>query len=82
MTKQSGRRNQKKPMIFDAWNYKVLAIGFLLVVAGFTAMYLENEVKGIISLYISPIVIMTGYITVIFAILKHDHNSSAASGKS
>lgn len=69
-------------MIFSSWNYKVFAIGILLVVAGFTAMYLENEVDGFISLYISPIVIMTGYITVIFAILKHDNNSSAASGES
>lgn len=82
MSKQRGRRSKKKPMIFSAWNYKILALGFFLVIAGFTAMYLENEVKGIISLYISPIVIMTGYITVIVAILKHDKNSSAASEES
>ena len=69
-------------MIFSTWNYKVLALGFFLVIAGFTAMYLENEVNGIISLYISPIVIMAGYITVIVAILKHDHDSSPASGQS
>lgn len=69
-------------MIFSAWNYKILALGFFLVVAGFSAMYLENEVEGIISLYISPIVIMSGYVTVIIAILKHDHSSSAASGQS
>ncbi|WP_265765557.1 DUF3098 domain-containing protein [Fodinibius salsisoli] len=65
-------------MIFSPWNYKILAVGLLLVIVGFTAMYLENEVEGIISLYVSPIVIMTGYITVIVAILKHDHSSSAA----
>lgn len=82
MTKQRGRRSQKNSMIFSSWNYKVLALGFFLVIAGFTAMYLENEVEGIISLYISPIVIMAGYVTVIVAILKHDENSSAASGKS
>jgi hypothetical protein len=69
-------------MIFSSWNYKILAIGLFLVIAGFSAMYLENEVEGIISLYISPIVIMTGYITVIVAILKHDRSSSAASGQS
>ena len=69
-------------MIFSAWNYKILALGFFLVIAGFSAMYLENEVEGIISLYISPIVIMSGYVTVIVAILKHDHSSSAASGQS
>lgn len=52
------------------------------MVAGFSAMYLENEVNGIISLYISPIVIMAGYITVVIAILKHDRGTSAASGQS
>jgi len=78
----SRKRGSKKPMIFSSWNYKILAVGLFLVIAGFSAMYLENEVEGIISLYISPIVIMTGYITVIVAILKHDRSSSAASGQS
>lgn len=79
--KHSGQ-SQKKPMIFSSWNYKILALGFLLVIVGFSAMYIENEVKGIISLYISPIVIMAGYLTVIVAILKHDGGSSTASGQS
>ena len=66
-------------MIFDSWNYKVLAVSLLLVIAGFTAMNIENEVYGFISLYISPIVIMAGYVGVIVAILKHSHTSSIAS---
>lgn len=69
-------------MIFSSWNYKVLAIGLLLVVVGFSAMYIENEVEGFISLFISPIVIMAGYLTVIVAILKHDRGSSTASDQS
>lgn len=81
-SKRRGKGSKRKPMIFDAWNYKVLALGLFLVIAGFSAMYIENEVEGIISLYISPIVIMAGYVTVIVAILKHDHSSSAASGQS
>jgi hypothetical protein len=76
------RGSSRKPMIFNSWNYKVLALGLFLVIVGFSAMYIENQVEGIISLYISPIVIMTGYITVIVAILKHDQGSSAASGQS
>ncbi|WP_440998657.1 hypothetical protein [Fodinibius sp. SL11] len=74
-----GRRSSNQPMIFDAWNYKVLALGLFLVIVGFSAMYLENEVEGFISLYISPIVIMSGYATVILSILKHDRNSSKTS---
>ena len=66
------RRTGNKPMLFSSWNYKVLSLGLLLVIIGFTAMYLENEVHGFISLFISPIVIMAGYIVVIFAIMKQD----------
>jgi len=40
-------------------------------------------VEGFISLYVSPIVIMAGYLAVIIAILKHDNSSSSqASGQS
>jgi len=69
----NGRRRNKKqsePMLFSSLNYKLLGLGVFLVITGFTGMYLENEFKGFISLYISPIVIMSGYVTVIFAILK------------
>ncbi len=80
MGSKKHRKNSKKPMIFDVWNYKVMILGLFLVVIGFTAMYLENEVEGFISLYVSPIVIMGGYLTVVLAILKHDRGSSTASG--
>lgn len=71
----------KSPMLFGAWNYKVLSLGLVMIVAGFTAMYLENEVHGVISLFISPIVIMAGYITIIIAIMKRNDNESDMSGQ-
>lgn len=75
MAKQQEYKSDNNNMLFNAWNYKVLALGLLLVIAGFVAMYLENEVEGFISLFVSPIVIMAGYITVIFAIMKHDRQT-------
>ncbi len=72
MAAKRRRKKEKKPMPFSALNYKLLGLGVLMVVIGFTAMRLENEVHGIISLYISPVVILAGYITVIYAILKRD----------
>lgn len=75
MAKQQEYKSDKNQMLFSAWNYKVLSIGLLLVISGFTAMYIENEVEGFISLFVSPIVIMAGYITVIFAIMKHDRQT-------
>lgn len=74
--KQQEYKSDKTQMLFSAWNYKVLSAGLLLVILGFTAMYLENEVQGFISLFISPVVIMAGYITVILAIMRQDKGYS------
>ncbi len=66
------RKANDNPMFFSAFNYKLIGIAILLIVSGFTAMYLENEIDGVISLYVSPLVILAGYVVVIFAIMKHD----------
>lgn len=60
-------------MLFTPLNYKLLGLGVLLIIIGFTIMRLENEVYGFISLYISPIVLLSGYGVVVYAILKRDH---------
>ncbi len=72
MPKAKQASSDSKPMFFSGFNYRLIGIAILLIVGGFTAMLMENEVKGFISLYVSPIVIMAGYVIVIFAIMKHD----------
>lgn len=82
MPKTKQTSSDSKPMFFSGFNYRLIGIAILLIVGGFTAMLLENEVKGFVSLYVSPIVIMAGYVIVIFAIMKHDRpedNSETAS---
>lgn len=70
-TKKNAKiRRESKSMIFSASNYRLLGIGIILIIAGFTAMRIENEVYGLVSLYISPVVILAGYIVIIFAILR------------
>tara|TARA_R100001143_G_C3361367_1_gene137120 strand:- start:59718 stop:59969 length:252 start_codon:yes stop_codon:yes gene_type:complete len=73
--KRSKSTKDSKPMLFSPLNYKLMGLGVLLVIIGFTAMRIENEVYGLVSLYISPIVIMSGYIVVIYSILKKDHKN-------
>lgn len=75
MTAKKRFRSTKdtKPMLLTPLNYKLMGLGVLLVIIGFTAMRIENEVYGLVSLYLSPIVIMAGYIVVIYSILKKDH---------
>ncbi len=79
MTAKKSNRSAKdtKPMLLTPLNYKLMGLGVLLVIIGFTAMRIENEVYGIVSLYISPIVILTGYIVVIYSILKKDHKNDS-----
>ncbi len=73
MAAKSRKKTEQKPMLFTSLNYKLMGLGLLLLIVGFTAMRIENEVDGIISLYISPIIIMAGYAVVVYAILKRDH---------
>ena len=79
MAKNSRNRDDKKPMFFSAFNYKLIGIAIALIFTGFAAMYWENEVDGVISLFVSPIVIMAGYVLVIFAIMKHDRTDEEPS---
>lgn len=67
------RSQQSKPMLFTGLNYKIMGFGLMLVIIGFAAMRIENEVYGIISLYFSPILILAGYAVVGYSILKRDH---------
>lgn len=76
MAKGKQRKTDEEPMFFSAFNYRLIGVAILLIVGGFTAMLVENEVHGFISLYVSPIVIMAGYVVVVFAIMKHDRDEN------
>lgn len=73
MSARKQKKKDHKPMLFTPLNYKLMGLGLLLLIIGFTAMRIENEVQGFISLYISPIIIIAGYAVVVYAILKRDH---------
>lgn len=72
MAKRKRNTVDNRPMFFSAYNYKMIGLAILLIFVGFFAMYLENEVDGFISLFVSPILVMAGYVLVVFAIMKHD----------
>lgn len=56
-------------MVFTRRNYTLLLLGVLAIVVGFSAMRIENDVDGFISLYIAPLIILAGYLEIIYAIL-------------
>ena len=65
----------KNDMIFGPRNYTWLTVGVLCIIFGFTAMRIENEIRGIVSLYIAPVVIVAGFAVVAWSILIKQGNT-------
>ena len=40
-----------------------------MIVGGYVIMRMENEMDGFISLYVAPLILLAGYLEVIYAIL-------------
>jgi uncharacterized membrane protein HdeD (DUF308 family) len=66
-------------MLFTRQNYILLLLGVIAIVIGYTTMRIENEVDGIISLYIAPLLILGGYLEIIYAILWRPKQTQEAS---
>jgi hypothetical protein len=56
-------------LVFHRRNYVLMLAGVLAVVVGYVMMRLENEVDGFLSLYVAPVIILGGYLEIIYAIL-------------
>lgn len=87
MARSSGRRRKPRArdqrrnpqLVFGRRNYVLLLIGVAVIVVGYVMMRLENEVDGVISLYIAPLLILAGYLEVIYAIIvRPDEESDTA----
>ena len=53
-----------------------MLLGVVLVVFGYFIMRMENEVDGFISLYVAPLIILGGYLEIIYAILWRPKQSA------
>jgi hypothetical protein len=59
----------------------LLSIGVAAIVVGFAIMRIENAVDGVLSLYVAPLLLLGGYLEIIYAILwrpKRDEATSEA----
>ena len=68
----------KAALVFTGRNYLLMAAGVVLVVFGYVIMRMENEVDGFISLYVAPLLILGGYLEIIYAILWRPGEKSEA----
>lgn len=85
MAKRKGRRRKPRArdprkrarMVFGKRNYMLILAGVLVVVVGYVMMRIENDVDGFISLYVAPLIILGGYLEIIWAILVSPEKSEA-----
>lgn len=57
-------------MPFDRLNYIYLLICIGLIIGGYAIMRLENQAEGMLSLFVSPILLLAGYLGIFYAIMK------------
>ena len=65
--------DNKSKLPFGKKNYTLMLIGVGLLILGFTIMSLDSEPFGFgfLGLTLGPIIVMSGFITEIFAILHN-----------
>jgi hypothetical protein len=69
-TRQKTRSVESGEPLLSASNYKLLALALALLALGYGGMYIENEFKGVYSLYVAPILLVAGYMLVALGIMK------------
>jgi uncharacterized membrane protein HdeD (DUF308 family) len=63
-------------MVFERRNYILLLSGLAVIVLGYVIMRLDNQVDGFISLYIAPLLLLGGYLEIIYAIMYRPKKDS------
>lgn len=74
---QSSKQKKPSPLIFEKQNYGMLLASVLLILVGFVAMWMEGAFQGFISLNISPVAIVAGYVGIVYAILWRPSEDNA-----
>lgn len=64
-----GSKRSGGAMVFARKNYIILLTAVAVVVLGYVVMRVENQVEGFLSLYVGPLLVLGGYLGVIYAIL-------------
>ncbi len=55
---------------FEKQNYQWMAIGLVIVAIGFAIMAMDKDKFGWLGISVGPVVVIGGFITEIFAILR------------
>jgi hypothetical protein len=72
------KKNAAMPL--GAINYIMIALGVLVITGSYWGMYLEREVDGFFSLYISPVTLVGAYLWIAFAVLYRPKQEKKQAG--
>ncbi|PSQ81509.1 MAG: DUF3098 domain-containing protein [Bacteroidetes bacterium QS_1_65_9] len=75
----SSQRRSSSSTVFARRNYVLLLVGIALVVIGFAAMRIDNQLESVVSLYLAPLLILGGYLEVIYAVLRRPSSDEEGS---
>ena len=56
-------------MVLGKRNYQLIAVGVCAIIIGYTLMAVEGEIDGWLSLYVAPLILIFGYLEIIYALL-------------
>jgi hypothetical protein len=70
-------RSQQIVMPFGRRNYQLIGLGLLIVAIGYIIMRVENEMDGFWSLYVSPLLLLIGYLGIVYAIIWRPKTEAA-----
>lgn len=59
-----------------------MVVGLLFITVGYVIMRLDNQVESFISLYLAPLMILGGYLEIVYAILWKPRSAEADSAQS
>lgn len=60
--------------IFGKQNYMLMALGVVVIIIGFFVMSGKDDIFSSTKLTVAPIIILTGFVIEIFAIMKKNSN--------
>jgi NADH:ubiquinone oxidoreductase subunit K len=76
------KKKNRSVLVFGSQNYLLMGASVALIVIGFVAMYLDGQFLGVVSLTVSPILIVAGYALLIYAILRRSDDTEAVANES
>jgi len=73
---RSSKGSKAITTVFGRMNYILLLTGLAVIVLGYVIMRMDNQVDGFISLYVAPLLLLGGYLEIIYAILYKPRTDS------